>query len=178
MGTQKQITNESPLTINLCLALARAQQMDFSIQKAVELGVKNIIPVITEFGNVKIQDRRLQNKLTHWQNIIISATEQCGRCILTQIQAPIPFSEWLVMKTSSTRLILQPWCGQAMKTINREHDELTLIIGAEGGFSEHELNQAQTKGCVPISLGPRILRAETAVVSAISNAQQLWGDLN
>jgi 16S rRNA (uracil1498-N3)-methyltransferase len=178
IGKTRHIANESPLTINLCLAIARGQHMDFSIQKAVELGVKNIIPVISEFSNVKLKDSRVQNKLTHWQNIIISATEQCGRAHLTQIQKPVSFSEWLSLDATEIRLILHPAAQQAMPGIKLSNNELTLIVGPEGGFSDAEVDQAQEKACESISLGPRILRTETAVVSAVSNAQQLWGDLN
>ncbi|GJM05895.1 MAG: ribosomal RNA small subunit methyltransferase E [marine bacterium B5-7] len=178
IGESIRVTNESPLTINLCLAVARGQHMDFSIQKAVELGVKNIIPVISRFSNVKIEDDRVHNKLAHWQNIIISATEQCGRSHLTQIQKPVSFTEWLNLDASKTRLILHPESQQSMLKINLPTNELTLMIGPEGGFSDDEVEQAQGSGCVPISLGPRILRTETAVVCAVSSAQQLWGDLN
>lgn len=178
IGESCAVTNESPLTINLCLAIARGQHMDFSIQKAVELGVKNIIPVVSEFSNVKIQDNRMQNKLMHWQNIIISATEQCGRVCLTQIKDPVSFTEWLCSDSAKTRLILHPASQQSLSNINPSDNELTLIVGPEGGFSDTEIEQAQEKGCEPIGLGPRILRTETAVVSAVSNVQQLWGDLN
>lgn len=178
IGESIQVANESPLTINLCLAVARGQHMDFSIQKAVELGIKNIIPVISDFSNVKIQGDRVHNKLAHWQSIIISATEQCGRSYLTQIQKPVSFSEWLSLDKSKTRVILHPESQQSMSNIHLPDNELTLMIGPEGGFSDAEIVQAQEKGCEPTSLGPRILRTETAVVSAVSNAQQLWGDLN
>lgn len=174
----RQLENESSLKITLCLAISRAQHMDFSIQKAVELGVNKIIPVMSEFSNVRLQDSRVQNKLTHWQNIIISATEQCGRSRLTQLQNPVSFSEYLASDVLTTRLILHPSSPQAMPAITVDNNQLTLMVGPEGGFSDYEVNEAIEKDCFPISLGPRILRTETAVVSALSNAQQLWGDLN
>ena len=152
--------------------------MDFSIQKAVELGVKNIIPVISEFSNVRIGSHSGHNKLTHWQNIIISATEQCGRNYLTTIEKPMSFVEWLGLETSKTRLILHPDGEQSMSNIKLLENDLTLVIGSEGVFSDIELEQAQENGCIAISLGPRILRTETAAICAVSNAQQLWGDLN
>ncbi|MBL1141964.1 MAG: 16S rRNA (uracil(1498)-N(3))-methyltransferase [Proteobacteria bacterium] len=173
-----QVDNESSLKITLCLAVARGQQMDYSIQKAVELGVNSVIPVMSEFSNVKLRDDRLNNKMMHWQNIIISATEQCGRNRLAQLQLPVSFSKCLVMDKTKTRLILQPGCQQSMPAITPINNQLTLIIGPEGGFSETEVDEAIEAGAMPVSLGPRILRAETAVVSALSNAQQLWGDLN
>ena len=143
-----RVTNESPLTINLCLAVAKGQHMDFSIQKAVELGVKNIIPVISRYSNVKIQDDRVHNKLAHWKNIIISATEQCGRSHLTRIQNPVSLIEWLNIGASKTRLILHPEGQQSMSQISLPVSELTLMIGPEGGFSDDEVEQAQESGCL------------------------------
>jgi len=177
IGESIQVRAESPLILNLCLAVAKGQHMDFSIQKAVELGVKTIIPVISEFSNVKLQDDRMGNKMLHWQNIIISATEQCGRAYLTQIQKPVSLADWLNVERAMTRLILHPKSQKSLSSIELSNNELTLMIGPEGGFSDAEVERAQENGCQSISLGPRILRAETAVVSAVSNAQHLWGDL-
>jgi 16S rRNA (uracil1498-N3)-methyltransferase len=173
-----RIDNESSLNITLYLAIARGQHMDFSIQKAVELGVNKIIPVMSEFSNVKLQASRVQNKRTHWRNIIINATEQCGRNRLTQLLDPVSFSECLASDESTTRLILHPGSQRAMSAITVDNNQLTLMVGPEGGFSDYEVNEAIEKDYIPVSLGPRILRTETAVVSALSNAQQLWGDLN
>lgn len=175
---KKQIDNESPLKIILCLAISRGQHMDYSIQKAVELGVHKIIPTLSEFCNVKIHDERLQNKLAHWQNIIINAAEQCGRNRLSQLELPVSFDECLENMLPKTNLILHPNSPQALSDINLEETEMGLFIGPEGGFSETEVNKAREKATIPVRLGPRILRSETAVVSALSNVQQLWGDLN
>lgn len=172
------IENESPLKITLCLAVSRTQHMDFSIQKAVELGVNKIVPVMSEFSNVKLQADRVQNKIMHWQHIIINATEQCGRVRLTELIDPVSFNECLALDSSATRLILHPGSEQGMPAMTVDNHQLTLMIGPEGGFSYVEVNEAIEQGCLPVSLGPRILRAETAVISALSNAQQLWGDLN
>lgn len=144
--------------------------MDFSIQKAVELGVNKIIPVLSEFSNVKLQDSRLQNKRAHWQGIIINATEQCGRVRLTELVSPISFRECLESDVLTTRLILHPDSEQAMLAMTLNNNQLTLMVGSEGGFSDSEINEAIEKDCIPVSLGARILRTETAVVSAVSNA--------
>ncbi len=173
-----KINNESSLNITLCLAISRAQHMDFSVQKAVELGVNKIVPVMSEFSNVKLQGSRVQNKLTHWQNIIINATEQCGRNRLTQLLHPVSFSECLAPDVLTTRLLLHPGSQQTMPEIAVGDNQLILMVGPEGGFSDFEVGQAIERDYVPVSLGPRILRTETAVISALSNAQQLWGDLN
>ncbi len=178
IGKSYQVDNESLLNITLCLAISRAQHMDLSIQKAVELGVNKIVPVMSEFSNVKLQGSRVQNKLTHWQNIIINATEQCGRNRLTQLLNPVSFSECLTLDALTTRLILHPGSQQAMPEITVDNNQLILMVGPEGGFNDVEVNEAIEKDYIPISLGPRILRTETAVISALSNAQQLWGDLN
>jgi 16S rRNA (uracil1498-N3)-methyltransferase len=174
----KELDRESSLKITLCLAIARGQHMDYAIQKSVELGVASIIPVVSEFSNVKLRDDRIENKMTHWQNIIISSAEQCGRNRLPTLTKPVSFSECFNNDISGTRLILQPGSAQAMPSIKITENEITLLIGPEGGFSETEVNEAVEKETIPVSLGPRVLRAETAVVSALSNAQQLWGDLN
>jgi 16S rRNA (uracil1498-N3)-methyltransferase len=175
--TSCQINNESPMIITLCLAISRAQHMDFSIQKAVELGATKIVPVMSEYSNVKLQDDRVQNKLTHWQNIIINATEQCGRNRLTQLMNPVSFSECLITDQLTTKLILHPGSQQTMPIVKVVKNQLILMVGPEGGFSETEINEAIEKAYIPISMGPRVLRTETAVVSALSIAQQIWGDL-
>ena len=169
--------NESSFKITLCLAVSRGQHMDYSIQKAVELGVHKIIPVVSEFSNVKLQADRLQNKITHWQKIIISAAEQSGRNRLPELTMPISFNECLAADIPKPQLILQPDSLQSMQSIELNNHELSLMIGPEGGFSETEVQQAVEQGTISVKMGPRILRAETAVVTALSNAQQLWGDL-
>ena len=173
-----QLENESPLAITLCLVISRGSRMDFSIQKAVELGVTTIIPIISEFGNVKLTDNRTENKLSHWTKIIVGAAEQSGRNRLAELQSPITFNEWTNSESTATKLILHPGAEQTMSKINLQDDKLTLMIGAEGGFSDSEFQKALDNNYIPISLGPRILRTETAVVCSVSNAQQLWGDLN
>ena len=173
-----QLENDSPLDITLCLAVSRGPHMDFSIQKAVELGVRMIIPIISEFGNVKLTDNRVDNKLSHWTKIIIGAAEQSGRNRLAELQSPVIFNEWMNSESNVTKLILHPGTEQTMSKINIQDNKLTLMIGPEGGFSDLEFQTALENNYIPISLGPRILRTETAVVCGLSNAQQLWGDLN
>jgi 16S rRNA (uracil1498-N3)-methyltransferase len=175
---EHRVENESPLKITLCLAISRGQHMDYSIQKAVELGANKIVPLMSEFSNVKLQGDRIQNKMSHWQGIIINATEQCGRCHLTQLDSPIPFNEYLDKNESDICLILHPGSQKAMSSITMDNQSLTIMIGPEGGFSESEIKMSIDKETIPVSIGPRVLRAETAVVTALSNAQQLWGDLN
>tara|TARA_B100000959_G_C14894013_1_gene587992 strand:- start:202 stop:933 length:732 start_codon:yes stop_codon:yes gene_type:complete len=178
VGESSQCENESPLEIALYLAVSRGPHMDFSIQKAVELGVKVIIPIISEFSNVKLTGARVDNKITHWEKIIIGAAEQCGRNTLAELQSPRTFNESIHLDNNSKKLILHPGVGQTMSKINIKNSKLALMIGPEGGFSDEEFQKALDNNYIPVNLGPRILRTETAVVCSLSNAQQLWGDLN
>ena len=178
VGESSQCENESPLEITLYLAVSRGPHMDFSIQKAVELGVKVIIPIISEFSNVKLMGNRVDNKVTHWEKIIIGAAEQCGRNTLVELQSPMTFNESINFDNDSKKLILHPGVGQTMSKINIKNNKLALMIGPEGGFSDAELQKALDNNYIPVNLGPRILRTETAVVCSLSNVQQLWGDLN
>ena len=178
VGESSECENESPLEIALYLAVSRGPHMDFSIQKAVELGVKVIIPIISEFSNVKLMGHRVDNKMAHWKKIIIGAAEQCGRNTLAELQSPVTFNESINLHNDSKRLILHPNVGQTMSDININNNKLALMIGPEGGFNEAEFQKALDNNYIPVNLGPRILRTETAVVCSLSNAQQLWGDLN
>ena len=178
VGESSQCENESPLEIALYLGVSRGPHMDFSIQKAVELGVKVIIPIISEFSNVKLMGNRVDNKITHWEKIIIGAAEQCGRNTLVELQSPMIFNESINLDNGSKKLILHPGVGQTMSKINIKNNKLVLMIGPEGGFSDAEFQKALDNNYISVNLGPRILRTETAVVCSLSNAQQLWGDLN
>ena len=175
---QEECLGESPLDITLCLAVSKGQHMDFSIQKAVELGVKNITPIISEYSNVKLVGDRETNKLTHWKKIIVGATEQSGRGVLTKIESPLAFDEVIEFHDEATKILLYPSAEKSMADIQIKERKLILMVGSEGGFSDFEFQKAMDNNFVPVNVGPRILRAETAVVCGVSLAQQLWGDLN
>ena len=171
------VERESPLNITLALGISRSQHMDFALQKAVELGVSQIVPLSTEFSNVRLQDGRIANKLSHWNNIIISAAEQCGRTQLPKLFSPQLLNDWINNECDKTCLLLHPVAELSLESISMSDNTLTLLVGPEGGFSESEIKLAIEKDIVPVKLGPRILRTETAVVSVLSLAQQRWGDL-
>tara|TARA_Y100000741_G_scaffold365015_2_gene358416 strand:- start:5633 stop:6364 length:732 start_codon:yes stop_codon:yes gene_type:complete len=175
---QEECLDESSLDITLCLAVSKGQHMDFSIQKAVELGVKNITPIISEYSNVKLVGDRETNKLTHWKKIIVGATEQSGRGLLTKIESPVAFDEAIESHDEVTKILLYPGAEKSMSDIEIKERKLILMVGSEGGFSDFEFQKAMDNNFVPVNVGPRILRAETAVVCGVSLAQQLWGDLN
>ncbi len=167
---------ESALQIHLALGLARGGHMDLAIQKAVELGVHRIIPVITEFSSVRIKADRLQNKMSHWSNIIISATEQCGRTRLAILEQPVKLDAFLASEPVGQRLLFHPEAETTFAELDGKPDNVTLLTGPEGGFSTEEIALACQSGFLVLGLGPRILRAETAVISALACCQARWGD--
>ncbi len=175
----RRVNTESRLTLHLALGMMRGQQMDYAIQKAVELGTSRITPMLTEYSNVKIKQTDVEKKTRHWNSIIKSATEQCGRTQFTQLAQPLNFREVIAHKKAKTNLILHPNANQSllMEQINNEQSEVFIMIGPEGGFSEQEVDAAITSGFTAISLGPRILRADTAAITALTLCQSQWGDL-
>ncbi|HEB55314.1 MAG TPA: 16S rRNA (uracil(1498)-N(3))-methyltransferase, partial [Gammaproteobacteria bacterium] len=169
---------ESPLAIHLGLGISKGERMDFAIQKAVELGVTEITPLFSQHCVVKLDEKRIQNRLRHWQAIIISACEQCGRNRLAQLHTPLDLCRWIDMESSGIDLILAPQANQTLAQIQPAPRQLRLAIGPEGGFSDNEIEAATSGRFTAIGLGPRILRTETAVVAGLSALQTLWGDLN
>lgn len=175
---QRKIENESPLRITLLQGISSGDRMDFTIQKAVELGVTNIQPIATERSVVKLSVDRAQKRTAHWQNIVASACEQSGRAFVPQVGAPMSLPQWLTANPQSnqTRILLNPIGATPLKSMPKPMHEIQLLIGAEGGLSQHEIDTALAQGFQSIVLGPRILRTETAALTAISAMQTLWGD--
>jgi 16S rRNA (uracil1498-N3)-methyltransferase len=168
---------ESPLKIHLAQGIARGEKMDFIIQKAVELGVHEITPLFTERCNVKLDADRLDKRVTHWQQVAISAAEQCGRNQITEIHHPIKFDNFVVQSPAPHRFILSHHAQHTFQQINVETTACTLLVGPEGGFSPEELSYATENHFTPVLLGPRILRTETAALVAMSILQAKLGDL-
>ncbi len=163
------------LQIHLALGISRGERMDLAIQKAVELGVSSIAPLITERTQKKLTPDRLEKKLRHWSKVIVSACEQSGRRRLPSMHAPQDLASWLKHPPSRT-LLLDPEARQCLKETARPEQHLGLLVGPEGGFSEREKILAKEAGCTGVCLGPRILRTETAPMAAIAAIQVLWGD--
>lgn len=174
-----EVNRESPLSIELGIGISRGERMDWVIQKSTELGVQKIIPLFTERTEVKLDGERLGKKCTHWRQIAISACEQSGRTRLPEIAEPIALADWL--PEASPRFVLDPEAGTQLmaKDVKSEAKPtgVVLLVGPEGGLSESEVQQSVAKGFVGITLGPRILRTETAPLAAITQCQTLWGDL-
>lgn len=170
-------TVESPLQLSLVQGISRGEKMDFTIQKAVELGVHTIIPLLTERSSVKLEHERLEKRLQHWQSIAIHAAQQSGRNQITKITAPQTLSSFLNEKIDY-RFILSPHAHLSLKTLSLPpHAKVALLIGPEGGFTDTELDFAIQKGCICLNLGPRILRTETAALASITALQCYFGDL-
>jgi len=166
---------ESPLNIELCIGLSRGERMDWIIQKATELGVTKITPLFTERSEVKLKPERLDKKMQHWQQIIISACEQCQRNRLPNLNTPQNINQYIPSCQAQLKLVLHHRSDTGLS----ERDaptSIALLIGPEGGLNENEIAQAESSGFVPLTLGPRVLRTETAPLVALSLCQQLWGD--
>lgn len=168
----------SPLSVHLGLAISRGDRMDWAIQKATELGVRTLTPLLSEHGEVKLSAERMAKKCGHWQQIAISACEQCGRNDIPQIQASLALDDWLRQADPADLCLALAAGGKPLQHWSEPRPgSLKLLIGPEGGLSDSELQRASVAGFEIAALGPRILRTETAPVVALSLAQSLWGDI-
>ena len=170
---------ESPLKIHLVQGISRGERMDFVVQKATELGVKRITPVMTEYGVVKLDAKRADKRRDHWQGVAASACEQSGRVRLPLVDPPLPLKDWFGARPADidAELILQPGAHTPLASVSAPQTKVCLLIGPEGGFSDTEYEDAAIAGFRPVSLGPRVLRTETAAVAALAVMQSKWGDL-
>lgn len=169
---------ESSLPVLLAQALSSSEKMDWVIQKATELGATEIQPLATERSVAKLSAERAARRTEHWQQVAISACEQCGRNVLPVIHAPMDIMAWLqqMRASDSSKFILLPQGATSLQNQKKPASTAVLLIGAEGGFSGAESESAQLCGFTPIRLGARILRTETAAVAGLSALQTLWGD--
>lgn len=179
VGEGCEAGTESPLKIHLVQAISRGERMDFVVQKATELGVKRITPVLTEYGIVKLTAERAEKRRDHWRKIAASACEQSGRTRLPLIDTPVPLQHWFGSKPDNVdaELILKPGAKTALATLSAPKTKVCVLIGPEGGFSDLEYEAAELADFKPMSLGPRILRTESAAIAALAILQSLWGDL-
>ncbi len=166
--------SESPLHIHLGIAMSRGERMDLVVQKATELGVATITPLITERTGVKLNKERAEKKIRHWQQVIISACEQCGRNHLPQLHKPTALDDWLATANGERKFVLHHRSGQSASD-NTTPASVDLLIGPEGGLSEAEIQQSEANGFVSMRLGPRVLRTETAPLAALAILQARWG---
>ncbi len=172
----EHISRESPLDTHLAIGVSKGDRFEWVLQKATELGVSRITPLWTERTEVRLKGDRLSKKHEHWQQILISACEQCQRNQLPHLYAARPLSDLLAERNDSLKLILHPGGSHGLGGF-APPAQLTLLIGPEGGLSEQETQQALAQQYQPLALGPRILRTETAPLAVLACAQMLWGDL-
>ncbi|MFZ7277680.1 16S rRNA (uracil(1498)-N(3))-methyltransferase [Avibacterium endocarditidis] len=169
---------ESPLHIHLGQVMSRGEKMEFTIQKSVELGVKVITPLWSERCGVKLDAERMAKKIQQWQKIAISACEQCGRNVIPEIRPMMKLEEWCAEQDGMLKLNLHPRAKYSIRTLPTMPPEgVRLLIGSEGGLSPQEITQTEQQGFTEVLLGKRVLRTETAALSAITALQVCFGDL-
>ncbi|RQW62863.1 16S rRNA (uracil(1498)-N(3))-methyltransferase [Vibrio viridaestus] len=173
----EQNSIESPLNLHLGQVISRGDKMEFTIQKSVELGVNTITPLLSERCGVKLDEKRFEKKLAQWQKIAISACEQCGRNIIPQIRPIMTLKEWCEEETDALKLNLHPRAKYSINTLPEPVNNVRLLIGPEGGLSEEEIIMTEEYHFDEILLGPRVLRTETAALTAITALQVRFGDL-
>lgn len=168
--------SESTLQIVLGQTLSKGDRMDYAVQKATEMGVTHIVPLSTERCDVRLKGDREDKRLSHWRSVAISAAEQCGRARVPEILPVMNVNEWLeYSQDCDLRLVLHHRTEQSLESLTKP-SSIALMIGPEGGLSASEITQAEQSGFLPVALGPRVLRTETAPVAAITLCQWLWGD--
>lgn len=168
---------ESGLRVTLAQAIAAGDRMDFILQKAVELGVTTIQPLAAERSVVKLTGERAEKRHTHWQNVVISACEQSGRAIVPEVAALKPLTAWLATPQDyAVKLMLFPDAALTLHDLLPPIGAVALLVGCEGGFAPAERAAAVLRGYLPVRLGARVLRTETAALAALAAMQTLWGD--
>ncbi|UCE88478.1 MAG: 16S rRNA (uracil(1498)-N(3))-methyltransferase [Pseudomonadota bacterium] len=177
VGRYVDVSRESPLRVHLAQALLKGDRMDYALQKAVELGVARITPITAERCVMRLKPDAVARRLEHWQGVVQSACEQCGRDLLPAIDAPEALQGFVAGAKARTRLVLHPGAQTTLATIEASGNDITLLSGPEGGFTDVEVARAEAAGFNRIAMGPRVLRAESASVAALAAVQTLWGDL-
>jgi 16S rRNA (uracil1498-N3)-methyltransferase len=169
-------TREPGIRITVVQAISRGERMDQTLQKCTELGTAGFQPLLSERVEVKLNADKLLKRVEHWQGVVISACEQSGRAVIPEVLDPVSFHEWIATNKDDCRLLLAPGAEKSLARVEFS-GQVQLAVGPEGGFSESELELAAAHGVVAVSLGPRVLRTETAAPAAVAVIQALAGDL-
>jgi len=167
---------ESPLRITLVQAVCRGERMDYVLQKATELGVFRIQPLISQRVEVRLDAARQEKRMLHWQGVVTSACEQSGRAFVPRVENPVALPDWLGAADGPAALVLDPLAEDRLSGVPAGAGAIAVLVGPEGGFTEDELKAVREKGVLAVSLGPRILRTETAGPAAIAVLQAKSGD--
>jgi len=171
------IERESPLQITLVQSLIASERMDYTIQKAVELGALAIVPVASARSVTRLEGARVERRLEHWRQIAIASCEQCGRNRVPAVHPPCELREWLRRPSKANpRILLAPKATRSLGDLEAPTAAIELLIGPEGGLAPEEEAAALAAGFVAVALGPRVLRAETAGLAALAAMNALWGD--
>lgn len=177
---QEDVDRESPFAVTLAQAVSGGERMDYTIQKAVELGVAAIQPLETHRSVVRLSAERAPKRLAHWQAVAIAACEQCGRNRVPRIPPLARLDAFLAARAASStgeqRVLLSPRATRGLRELGRPAGAIVLLAGPEGGLTPGEERAAVAAGFVAVRLGPRVLRTETAAVAALAAMQALWGD--
>jgi 16S rRNA (uracil1498-N3)-methyltransferase len=171
-GTER----ESPLSVMLAQGISSGERMDYTLQKAVELGVAAIQPIAAKRSVVKLAGERADKRVAHWQGVVASACEQCGRNRLPPVAAPLTLADWLGRRSSGRLLFLSPQADRRLAELPPPDGIDTLVAGPEGGFEADEIAALHAARAIPVRLGARVLRTETAALAALAAMQTLWGD--
>lgn len=174
----RAVHSESPLALTLAQGVARGEKMDLIMQKATELGVCRIVPLLTERSEVKLDAARADKRLAHWRAVVASACEQSGRARLPEIEAPVALSAWAPTLTAdgALRLALLPDGTQRVRDLQPPVTRAVLVVGPEGGLGDRDIATLTEHGFRGLQLGPRILRTETAGLAALAALQAVHGD--
>jgi 16S rRNA (uracil1498-N3)-methyltransferase len=182
IDSQRQLEAEPPYRLTLAQGIAGSDKMDWLIEKAVELGATSFVPLTTSRSVVRLSGERAQRRQAHWQRIVQSACEQCGRNRLPDVAPAREIGTWLdaLPKTPAAgelRVILSPRANASFATLPHDppEGEVTVLVGPEGGFSSAEEAEAENRGFLPVGLGPRILRTETAGIAVLAALAARWG---
>jgi 16S rRNA (uracil1498-N3)-methyltransferase len=180
IGTTLNSIPESPLQITLLQGIARHDHMDLVLRKAVELGVQTIQPLWMQRSQKRLKGERMEKRSRHWEGVIISACEQCGRATLPTLLTADDYANGFKKGTadSALRLMLQPDASSSLRSLEKPAGRVSVLVGPEGGLTMEEQALASTSGFTGIRMGPRILRTETAALAALAGIQTLWGDFS
>ncbi len=180
IGTTLNSIPESPLQITLLQGIARHDHMDLVLRKAVELGVQTIQPLWMQRSQKRLKGERMEKRSRHWEGVIISACEQCGRATLPTLLTADDYDNDFNKGTadSALRLMLQPDASSSLRSLEKPAGRVSVLVGPEGGLTTEEQALASASGFTGIRMGPRILRTETAALAALAGIQTLWGDFS
>lgn len=169
------IERESRLLVMLAQGISSGERMDYTLQKAVELGVAAIQPIAAKRSVVKLTGERVDKRVAHWQGVVASACEQCGRNQVPPVSAPLTLANWLA-QPGGRMLFLSPLADARLADLPAPSGTDCLVAGPEGGFEADEIAALHAAGAIPVRLGARVLRTETAALAALAAMQTLWGD--